>query len=137
MTEISIASFKMVGFVTLTDSEREPPQIRFHFHANNSFSLSLSDPGYLGCYSHSRSNPSLDDGMFTNSNMTIQTCLTICRHRGYPYAGLAFGQECYCEAHEVDVSKKLENEECYLPCVGNRQQICGGGTAAGIYDSKL
>ncbi|XP_071807488.1 uncharacterized protein [Asterias amurensis] len=94
-------------------------------------------PGYLGCYSHSRSNPSLDDGMFTNSNMTIQTCLTICRHRGYPYAGLAFGQECYCEAHEVDVSKKLENEECYLPCVGNRQQICGGGTAAGIYDSRL
>ncbi|XP_022088042.1 uncharacterized protein LOC110977854 [Acanthaster planci] len=96
-------------------------------------------PGYLGCYRHTRGSPLLDEAVFAHANMTIQSCLALCRQRGYPHAGLAFGQECYCEALGIEAlaARRLGNEDCFLPCVGDRLQICGGGTAVGIYDSRL
>ena len=55
--------------------------------------------------------------------------------RGYLYAGLEFGAECYC-GHKVQASNASESE-CNMECKGERSNICGGVNRLSIYRLEL
>lgn len=55
--------------------------------------------------------------------------------RGYLYAGLEFGAECYC-GHKVQASNASESE-CNMECKGERSNTCGGVNRLSIYRLEL
>lgn len=55
--------------------------------------------------------------------------------RGYLYAGLEFGAECYC-GHKVQAPNASESE-CNMECKGERSSTCGGANRLSIYRLEL
>lgn len=55
--------------------------------------------------------------------------------RGYMYAGLEFGAECYC-GHRVQSNKSSESE-CRMNCTGNPSLVCGGASRLSVFRLKL
>jgi hypothetical protein len=49
-----------------------------------------------------------------------------------PVAGLEYGNECYCGTLE-DIEDVAVSGECYMPCAGNANEICGGPNAINYY----
>ena len=49
----------------------------------------------LGCYSDSSSR-TLTGTSTTSTSLTYAFCQSYCQTRGYSYAGVEYGQECWC-----------------------------------------
>lgn len=68
---------------------------------------------------------------------SVDNCKQACGDRGYPYAELQSGSQCYCgviiEGDAQRISGSLGEEQCNVPCSGNPLQICGGIEAMSIY----
>lgn len=56
-------------------------------------------------------------------------------HRGYLYAGLEFGAECYC-GHKIQAANVSE-AECDMECKGERGSVCGGANRLSVYRLQL
>ncbi|KAK0649598.1 WSC domain-containing protein [Cercophora newfieldiana] len=65
-----------------------------------------------------------------NGTVTIAKCLAACEH--YAYAGLEFGQECYCGTTLAGV-QQAPDADCNIPCAGNTPAACGGNGRLNIY----
>ncbi|KAI0808290.1 hypothetical protein C8Q74DRAFT_1189458 [Fomes fomentarius] len=67
--------------------------------------------------------------IISQTNTTIQGCLSQCAAFGYPAAGVEFGQECYCGDVE-DVGKTspglAADSDCNIACTGDPIHLCGG-----------
>ncbi|TCD62163.1 hypothetical protein EIP91_007269 [Steccherinum ochraceum] len=94
---------------------------------------SPSSPGSWvadGCVQDSASR--VLQGASTSSNkMTIPTCQAFCDSKGFTYAGLEYGQECYCGnalAKRVDINQA---QQCYMTCSDG--QKCGGTWAISLF----
>lgn len=55
--------------------------------------------------------------------------------RGYMYAGLEFGAECYC-GHKIQTANSSESE-CNMECKGEKSNLCGGANRLSIYRLEL
>lgn len=55
--------------------------------------------------------------------------------RGYLYAGLEFGAECYC-GHKIQATNVSE-AECDMGCKGERGSVCGGANRLSVYRLQL
>lgn len=55
--------------------------------------------------------------------------------RGYLYAGLEFGAECYC-GHRIQAAN-MSDDECNMPCKGEKGKLCGGANRLSIYRLEL
>ncbi|KAF4991656.1 hypothetical protein FGRMN_7668 [Fusarium graminum] len=91
--------------------------------------------GYLGCAKDPYGSRSLHAASTSADSMTIESCLDYCEKKGYSLAGLEYGRECYC-GNEVDKSRlpvKGVLGRCEMPCVGNKEQVCGGPRALSLY----
>ncbi|KAI1233086.1 WSC domain-containing protein 2 [Lamprotornis superbus] len=72
---------------------------------------------------------------FDYKKMTVFRCQDNCAERGYLYAGLEFGAECYC-GHKIQASNASESE-CNMECKGERSNTCGGINRLSIYRLEL
>lgn len=61
--------------------------------------------------------------------------LTTAFLRGYLYAGLEFGAECYC-GHKIQATNVSE-AECDMECKGERGSVCGGANRLSVYRLQL
>ncbi|KAF3820770.1 hypothetical protein GH733_005315 [Mirounga leonina] len=61
--------------------------------------------------------------------------LTAAFPRGYLYAGLEFGAECYC-GHKIQATNVSE-AECDMGCKGERGSVCGGANRLSVYRLQL
>lgn len=61
--------------------------------------------------------------------------LTAASPRGYLYAGLEFGAECYC-GHKIQAANVSE-AECDMECKGERGSVCGGANRLSVYRLQL
>lgn len=61
--------------------------------------------------------------------------LTAAFPRGYLYAGLEFGAECYC-GHKIQATNVSE-AECDMGCKGERGSMCGGANRLSVYRLQL
>ncbi|ELW63827.1 WSC domain-containing protein 2 [Tupaia chinensis] len=80
---------------------------------------------YIGCYLDDTQSRALRGvSFFDYKKMTIFRCQDNCAERGYLYAGLEFGAECYC-GHKIQATNVSE-AECDMECKGERGSVCGG-----------
>lgn len=63
-------------------------------------------------------------------DMTGAQCVSLCRARGFPYAGTQYGSYCFC-GDSYGNSGPAAN--CDMPCSGNPSEKCGGAWANTVY----
>ncbi|XP_018610025.1 WSC domain-containing protein 2-like [Scleropages formosus] len=91
---------------------------------------------YLGCYADDTHKRALRGASFFDyKKMTVFRCQDNCAERGYLYAGLEFGAECYC-GHKVQAANASESE-CNMDCKGERGSTCGGANRLSVYRLEL
>ncbi|XP_028852978.1 sialate:O-sulfotransferase 2 [Denticeps clupeoides] len=91
---------------------------------------------YIGCYIDDTQKRSLRGvSFFDYKKMTVFRCQDNCAERGYLYAGLEFGAECYC-GHKIQGQNTSENE-CNMECKGEKINLCGGANRLSIYRLEL
>uniref|UniRef100_A0A2K6T865 WSC domain containing 2 n=1 Tax=Saimiri boliviensis boliviensis TaxID=39432 RepID=A0A2K6T865_SAIBB len=91
---------------------------------------------YIGCYLDDTQSRALRGvSFFDYKKMTIFRCQDNCAERGYLYAGLEFGAECYC-GHKIQAANVSE-AECDMECKGERGSVCGGANHLSVYRLQL
>ncbi|KAH6694087.1 WSC domain-containing protein [Plectosphaerella plurivora] len=70
------------------------------------------------------------------AQMTPDLCLSACRDGGFPFAGVEFGQECWCGVVLANDTQKVDVGECNMPCHGDASQQCGGRSRINIFLAK-
>lgn len=91
---------------------------------------------YIGCYLDDTQSRALRGvSFFDYKKMTVFRCQDNCAERGYLYAGLEFGAECYC-GHKIQATNVSE-AECDMECKGERGSLCGGANRLSVYRLQL
>nr|XP_020450127.1 WSC domain-containing protein 2 [Monopterus albus] len=91
---------------------------------------------YIGCYVDDTQKRALKGiSFFDYKRMTVFRCQDNCAERGYMYAGLEFGAECYC-GHKIQAPSASESE-CNMECKGEKSNLCGGANRLSIYRLEL
>uniref|UniRef100_I3MXP1 WSC domain containing 2 n=1 Tax=Ictidomys tridecemlineatus TaxID=43179 RepID=I3MXP1_ICTTR len=91
---------------------------------------------YIGCYLDDTQSRALRGvSFFDYKKMTVFRCQDNCAERGYLYAGLEFGAECYC-GHKIQAANVSE-AECDMECKGERGSVCGGANRLSVYRLQL
>ncbi|KAM7219302.1 WSC domain containing protein [Rhypophila decipiens] len=96
---------------------------------------------YHGCYNETTAlqDTSGARALYNGKNevkpgeMTVQRCQTFCNDGQFRYAGLEFSKECWCAQQLSGISAKLDDEECDMPCDGDKSQVCGGALKLTVY----
>ncbi|KAH0559498.1 hypothetical protein GP486_003989 [Trichoglossum hirsutum] len=90
-----------------------------------------------GCWTDDRGARALSGFVFTDSaSMTPGLCVFTCKKRGFIYAGVEYGRECYCGASLAGSSTERLKEECNMLCSGNREEFCGAGDRLLVYKDE-
>ncbi|KAM9446657.1 sialate:O-sulfotransferase 2 isoform 1-T2 [Clarias gariepinus] len=105
-------------------------------NARNSKETEEGRAKYIGCYVDNTHKRALRGISFLDyKKMTVFRCQDNCAERGYLYAGLEFGAECYC-GHKIQAANVSDNE-CNMPCKGEKSKLCGGANRLSIYRLEL
>ncbi|KAK8079253.1 murein transglycosylase [Apiospora phragmitis] len=70
---------------------------------------------------------------YLDDKMTIESCQAFCTKNNFPLAGVQYGRECYCGKFLAPPAGYIYNKDCNMACKGNKDQMCGGRGAIGIY----
>ena len=89
---------------------------------------------YVGCYEASYFRK---DYTTSFANATVPLCLIRCKSKGFQYAGLQNGADCFCSCSAPCTEGLHGNERCAVPCNGDLETFCGGepNTAIQAYQS--
>lgn len=71
--------------------------------------------------------------------MTRGLCAAHCSGLGYAYAGVEYGEECYCDnilKNGADASKLLTTSQCGVVCPGLSTENCGGRSTLDLIVGK-
>jgi hypothetical protein len=101
-----------------------------------------SDP-YIGCFKDDQkawgifgvSLPGRDINGLTieSNNLTNDLCISVCKGKGFSYAGTQYSTQCFCGNSYGSFGK---SDHCDMECAGNPSQICGGRWANSVYQVK-
>ncbi|WWC92056.1 uncharacterized protein L201_007010 [Kwoniella dendrophila CBS 6074] len=88
----------------------------------------------VGCMVDDQSNRALNGGSSTSSTNTVNSCIASCAAKGFVYAGVEYGQECWCGS----ASSKLvpASSGCDVACAGDGAHVCGGSNRLNVYAVK-
>lgn len=94
----------------------------------------------LGCYSDDSSTRTLSYQITTLAANTVTptTCNAACLAKGYVFAGVEYGSECYCGSTMVTSTSPSSGQvattgDCSKPCSGDSSIMCGGSYRIGIW----
>ena len=91
---------------------------------------------YVGCFQDNRDFRILNGTPLRHPNvMTPYDCVNHCYEQGYDYAGVQWGQECFC-GNELQTDFRIPEQRCNFTCPGDKSQNCGGSLALGIYEVR-
>jgi hypothetical protein len=93
---------------------------------------------YLGCYIDPlQPVRALPNGTIQGSGVTLDKCLSTCKTRGFPFAGAQYTGECWCgEKLDGNITRSVDDKECFGHCRGNVSQICGAPARLSVYKAK-
>ncbi|KAI1633367.1 hypothetical protein F4809DRAFT_655210 [Biscogniauxia mediterranea] len=95
--------------------------------------------GYVACARDPAGQPrTLDAYSADEPDMTVDRCVGMCGDRGFAYAGVEFGSQCFCGGGDGGVAPERMPPngtmgECSMPCAGDAAQVCGGAALVGVY----
>ncbi len=84
---------------------------------------------FVGCFKDT-ADRDLKGYSFSSRQMTVQDCIFMCAHKGYAYAGLQYGSQCFC-GNSYGRYGAVNN--CNMRCSGDSSQVCGGFWANSVY----
>ena len=73
----------------------------------------------IGCLTDSGNPRTLDGYRFTSDSMNYTMCTSTCQQKGYNYAGVQYGRECYCSNTVNAASSVAATEQCSVACPGD------------------
>lgn len=87
------------------------------------------------CYADDPNNRILQGYRYPYAIMTREYCLNVCAEADYKYWGVEDARDCYCgnELHPADPPLVPDQDDCNLPCTGNEDEICGGGSLLNLF----
>ena len=91
---------------------------------------------YGECVFDDAKNRVLNGHLTTSHEMTVESCITTCTEKGYDYAGLEWGIECFCGNEPSQRFDWAWSGKCDVNCAGDRKQICGGSGAMSVYSTQ-
>ncbi|CAF0753312.1 unnamed protein product [Brachionus calyciflorus] len=96
---------------------------------------------YLGCFNDVVADRDLGYSnpfptAVNSSHMSIQYCIDLCRSLDQTYAGLQFGQECYC-GNSYGKHGETSKKDCFITCSGDKNSKCGGFLKNSVYSVAL
>jgi len=71
---------------------------------------------------------SISDGV--NS---MERCAFECHGKGYAFAGVEYGQACFCGNATPPASARIDPSQCQMLCPGNPSEMCGGEWAVAVF----
>eukprot|EP00743_Colponemidia_sp_Colp-15_P002761 GILK01002989.1.p1 GENE.GILK01002989.1~~GILK01002989.1.p1 ORF type:complete len:458 (+),score=61.76 GILK01002989.1:59-1432(+) len=87
---------------------------------------------FLGCFQDERKPRDLHHFAGSSSNMTTEKCQRECGLKGFRYAGVQYGDYCFC-GNTVGRYGTTAEIQCSVPCSGNASQTCGGLSSNSVY----
>ena len=90
--------------------------------------------GYVGCFRDPNNPFDLQGHLERSAQNTPQRCVATCRQRGFPYAGVQYGESCLCGNSYGNFGAATN---CTMPCTGDRAQVCGGSNANSVYATGI
>ncbi|XP_064113215.1 xylosyltransferase oxt-like [Macrobrachium nipponense] len=91
----------------------------------------------MGCFVDSREKRILRGHAAQLKRNTPNICADICYQRGYVYAGVQYGKECFCGNEELPMKMKVSDALCAMPCTGDANLFCGDYLHMNIYETGL
>ncbi|KFY34113.1 hypothetical protein V494_07045 [Pseudogymnoascus sp. VKM F-4513 (FW-928)] len=88
---------------------------------------------YKGCYVDSVAARSLSGGAMNSDALTESACASFCGTKGFKYAGVEYGVECYCG--NTLASAVSDEADCAMTCSGNADELCGGPDRLNVFES--
>lgn len=88
---------------------------------------------YSGCYTDNTDPRTLHADSYVDDAMTESKCINYCSGKGYAYAGIEYGRECYCDNRILETGVKKADEECNFACPGLTTEPCGAGNRMSIF----
>ncbi|XP_050723662.1 xylosyltransferase oxt-like [Eriocheir sinensis] len=92
---------------------------------------------YMGCFMDSRENRILRGHAGQLRRNTPNLCCDICFQRGYMYAGVEYGKECFCGNEDLPLQMKASDNMCGMACSGDAKFKCGDYLYISIYQTGL
>ncbi|KAL1128991.1 hypothetical protein AAG570_013523 [Ranatra chinensis] len=92
----------------------------------------------LGCFQDNKASRLLQ-GFYSNlknSNSPLN-CINLCLQSGFPYAGVQYGSECFCDNEEPPSTARLPDSSCNMKCPGDPKEACGGYYTINIYQTGV
>ena len=91
----------------------------------------------LGCYTTSSSVQTLSvfaPSAAEDNKLTNESCKLVCSARGYNYAGVTGGNQCFCDSSIRGGSLDTAGASaCNVPCTGHSTQICGATNRLSVF----
>ncbi|KAI9457229.1 copper radical oxidase [Lactarius psammicola] len=88
-----------------------------------------------GCYSDNvAGGRALTSAAYVDTTgMTVESCVTFCNDQNFIYAGVEYGQECYCGNTISHGSASVASSDCSFQCTGDSTEHCGAGNRLNLY----
>jgi len=105
---------------------------QFNSHAHR-YADCCKEPEWDGqCVSDGSRIRLLEDKNDMTAN-TPTACIKLCARKGYKYAGVQYGRQCFC-GNEAPPSNRIRPmTECSYTCNGDASQKCGGRRRMNVY----
>jgi hypothetical protein len=71
---------------------------------------------------------------------SVDSCAATCFQKGYSWAGVEYGSQCYCNSAGITNNAQLKpngDADCNMPCKGNATQNCGQSGTIQVYNIGL
>jgi len=98
---------------------------------------SAGKAGYIGCYVDNTATRDLPYNAYLGLvTLTPDMCRKNCSSLGYSYAGLQYGDECWC-GNKYGSHGVGNAADCNKPCLGDATFKCGGSNRNSIYTAQI
>ncbi|TLS26598.1 hypothetical protein PpBr36_04227 [Pyricularia pennisetigena] len=87
----------------------------------------------IGCWTETTTGGRSLPVANTGDVRTVAACVSSCSAKGYKYAGLQYGGECYCGNAQGQGSVLAAAQDCSMPCRDNATEYCGGPSRNNVY----
>ena len=90
---------------------------------------------YQGCFTELTNARALSAYAVTSTTlMTAEYCVAACSGKGYAYAGLEYGSQCFCGNTLATGSSNVADWQCQVMlCPGNKGEYCSAGSRLMVY----